>query len=32
VDQIIVATARVYDMPLLTADSRILPYPHVSTL
>jgi PIN domain nuclease of toxin-antitoxin system len=31
-DQIIVATARVYDMPLLTADSRILPYPHVSTL
>jgi PIN domain nuclease of toxin-antitoxin system len=28
-DQIIVATARVYDCPLLTADSKILVYPHV---
>ncbi|MGH8070814.1 MAG: type II toxin-antitoxin system VapC family toxin [Candidatus Entotheonellia bacterium] len=31
-DQIIVATARVYDIPLLTVDSRILQYPHVRTL
>jgi PIN domain nuclease of toxin-antitoxin system len=31
-DQIIVATARVYDIPLLTADRRILQYPHVRTL
>jgi PIN domain nuclease of toxin-antitoxin system len=31
-DQIIVAIARVYDIPLLTADSRILQYPHVRTL
>ena len=31
-DQIIVATARVYDIPLLTADSRILQYPRVRTL
>jgi PIN domain nuclease of toxin-antitoxin system len=31
-DQIIVATARVYDIPLMTADSRILHYPHVRTL
>ena len=31
-DQIIVATARVYDIPLLTSDSRILQYPHVRTL
>jgi PIN domain nuclease of toxin-antitoxin system len=31
-DQIIVATARVYDMPLLTADSRILQDPHVRIL
>ena len=31
-DQIIVATARVYDIPLLAADSRILQYPHVRTL
>ena len=30
-DQIIVATARVYDIPLLTVDSRILQYPHVRT-
>jgi PIN domain nuclease of toxin-antitoxin system len=32
VDQIIVATVCVYDIPLLTADSRILQYPHVRTL
>ena len=31
-DQIIVATARIYDISLLTADSRILQYPHVRTL
>jgi PIN domain nuclease of toxin-antitoxin system len=31
-DQIIVATARLYDIPLLTVDSRILPYSHVRTL
>jgi len=31
-DQIIVATARVYDISLMTADSRILQYPHVRTL
>jgi PIN domain nuclease of toxin-antitoxin system len=31
-DQIIVATARVYAIPLLTVDSRILQYPHVRTL
>ena len=31
-DQIIIATARLYDIPLLTADSRILQYPHVRTL
>nr|WP_041233354.1 type II toxin-antitoxin system VapC family toxin [Cylindrospermum stagnale] len=28
-DQIIVATARVYDCPLVTVDSKILNYPHV---
>jgi PIN domain nuclease of toxin-antitoxin system len=28
-DQIIVATARLYDCPLVTSDSRILKYPHV---
>jgi PIN domain nuclease of toxin-antitoxin system len=28
-DQLIVATARVYDAPLLTADLTILKYPHV---
>lgn len=28
-DQIIVATARIYDCPLLTADDKILKYPHV---
>jgi PIN domain nuclease of toxin-antitoxin system len=31
-DQIIVATARVYDSPLLTADRRIVQYPHVRIL
>jgi len=31
-DQIIVATARIYDIPLLTADEKILDYLHVSTL
>ncbi len=28
-DQIIVATARVFDAPLITVDSKILAYPHV---
>lgn len=31
-DQIIVATARIYDCPLLTADGKILDYPHVKLL
>ena len=31
-DQIIVATARWHDCPLLTVDERILSYPHVRTL
>ena len=31
-DQIIVATARVYNCPLLTADRKILKYPHVKLL
>ena len=31
-DQIIVATARVYGCPLVTADGRILKYPHVTTI
>ncbi|MCA1631479.1 MAG: type II toxin-antitoxin system VapC family toxin [Acidobacteria bacterium] len=31
-DQLIVATARVYDSALLTADSKILSYPHVKIL
>ncbi len=30
-DQIIVATARVYDCPLVTMDSKILSYTHVQT-
>jgi PIN domain nuclease of toxin-antitoxin system len=30
-DQIIVATARPYDIPLLTADRKIIDYPHVRT-
>ena len=28
-DQIIVATARIHQVPLLTEDSRILAYPHI---
>lgn len=31
-DQIIVATARIYGCPLLTADAKILAYPDVQTL
>ncbi len=31
-DQIIVATARTYDCPLLTVDDKILNYPHVKTI
>jgi PIN domain nuclease of toxin-antitoxin system len=31
-DQMIVATARVHDVALLTADSKLLNYPHVRTL
>jgi PIN domain nuclease of toxin-antitoxin system len=30
-DQILVATARVYDLELLTLDDKILKYPHVLT-
>ena len=28
-DQMLAATARVYDIPLLTADSKLLDYPHI---
>ncbi|MBW4696164.1 MAG: type II toxin-antitoxin system VapC family toxin [Lyngbya sp. HA4199-MV5] len=31
-DQIIVATARIFGVPLLTADQKILNYAHVQTL
>jgi PIN domain nuclease of toxin-antitoxin system len=31
-DQIIVATARVLDIALVTVDERILRYPHVRTI
>ena len=31
-DQLIVATARIYSVPLLTVDSKILSYPHVRTV
>ncbi len=31
-DQIIVATARVYQCPLVTSDERIRQYPHVKTI
>lgn len=31
-DQMIVATARVHHIPLLTADAKILQYPHVKLL
>jgi len=30
-DQLIVATARVYNCPLVTVDPKILGYPHVHT-
>lgn len=31
-DQIIVATARIYDCPLITSDKKILDYPHVESI
>jgi PIN domain nuclease of toxin-antitoxin system len=31
-DQIIVATARIYDCPLMTCDTKILAYPHLKLL
>lgn len=31
-DQIIVATAKIYRYPVLTADAKILAYPEVQTL
>jgi PIN domain nuclease of toxin-antitoxin system len=31
-DQIIVATARVYDCPIVTLDARILAYPNINKL
>jgi PIN domain nuclease of toxin-antitoxin system len=31
-DQLLVATARVLEVPLATADQKILDYPHVETL
>jgi len=31
-DQLIVATARIYDAPLVTVDSDIVQYPHVKLL
>jgi PIN domain nuclease of toxin-antitoxin system len=31
-DRILVATARLYDLALMTADERILSYPHVLTV
>ena len=31
-DQLIVATARIHGVPLITCDERILAYPHVQTL
>ena len=31
-DQIIVATARIYNCPLVTSDRQILNYPHVQTI
>ena len=31
-DQLIVATARIHGIPLLTVDAKILVYPHVSLL
>ena len=31
-DQLIVATARTYSVPLITSDSKLLSYPHVETI
>ena len=31
-DQLIVATARIYNAPLVTSDSKLLSYPHVETI
>ena len=31
-DQVIVATARVHDCPLVTSDDKIVKYPHVRTV
>ena len=31
-DQIIVATARLYDCPIVTSDGRIVKYPHVKSI
>jgi PIN domain nuclease of toxin-antitoxin system len=31
-DQIIVATARLHDCPVVTSDSKIIKYPHVDTI
>ncbi|MSP14469.1 MAG: type II toxin-antitoxin system VapC family toxin [Chloroflexi bacterium] len=31
-DQIIVATARIYQSPLVTSDAKILGYPHIQTI
>jgi PIN domain nuclease of toxin-antitoxin system len=31
-DRILVATARAFDIPILTVDAKILAYPHVRTL
>ncbi len=31
-DQIIVATSRIFDYPVVTSDSKILNYPHVKVL
>ena len=31
-DQLIVATARIYDLPMLTVDEKLLKYPHIKTL
>jgi len=31
-DQMIVATARIHDCPLVTADDKILKYPHVRSI
>jgi PIN domain nuclease of toxin-antitoxin system len=31
-DQLIVATARIFNVPLLTQDAKLLAYPHVETI